>query len=115
MVNGEIYLWKHNYNNCDYSVPLCLLILLEKDRKAAVRVKFPLKDSTIEKCMLNSGFKATKNSMDVIINLNQPKYIAEIIQYLASHKMDFSTGKKHLFENGWQLFNEMGYAFITTV
>jgi len=110
VVGGETYLWKHNYNDCDYSVPLYLLILFEKDRQAEVRVKFPLMGHPIEKCMLNSGFKATKNGMKVIINLNEPKYIAELIQFLMSNKIDFSKGKKHLFENGDQLFIEMGYA-----
>ena len=112
VVNGETYLWKHNYNDCDYSVPLYLLILLEKDRNIEMRVKFPLMDIAVEKCMLNSGFKATKNSREVIINLNEPKYIAEVIQYLINSKIDFSKGKKHLFENGMQLLNEMGYVFI---
>ena len=109
VVGGETYLWKHNYNDCDYSTPLYLLILFEKDRQAEVRVKFPLMDCPIEKGMLNSGFKATKNGMEFTINLNEPKYIAELIQYLMNNKIDFSKGKKHLLENGYQLFNEMGY------
>jgi len=116
VVHGETYLWRHNYYDCDYSVPLYLLILLEKNRTAGVRIKFPLKDiSEIEKCMLTSGFKATKNNLEVMINLNKPSYIAEIIQYLANDKIDFSKGKKHLVENGLQLLNEMGYTFVHTI
>jgi hypothetical protein len=61
--------------------------------------------------MLNSGFVTTKNAERVIVNLNEPKYIAELIQYLINSKIDFSKDKKYLFENGEQLLNEMGYIF----
>ena len=56
-----------------------------------------------------------KNSLEVIINLNKPSCIAEIIQYLENDKIDFSQGRKHLYENGLQLLNEMGYDFVRRI
>jgi hypothetical protein len=82
VVDGKTYLWKHNYGEDYYSVPLCLRILLEENRATEIQIIFSLTDKPIEKYVLNSGFEAVKSGESVFINLNEPKYIAEIIQHL---------------------------------
>ena len=111
VVNGESFLWRWRYDGHADCLPSYLLILLENDRRAELRIKFYLTGNPIEICMLNSGFKAIKNDEEFIVNFNEPKYIAEIIQYLMENKVDFSKEKRYIFENGEQLLNEMGYDF----
>ena len=112
IVGGESYLWRYRYDDYDYCLPSYLLILPEKDRGNEIRIKFPLIDKPIEKFMLNMGFKELKNGEEVLINLNEPKYVVEFLHYLFdTNKVDFSKKKRYSFEYGEELLNEMGYVF----
>lgn len=110
VVEDEVYFWKYRYDDYDYCLPSYLLILSEKYKGAEIRIKFPLIDKPIDSFMLNSGFKAMKNGEEVIINLNEPKYVAEFIRYLLKNGVDFQKKAINIFNNGEELFEEMGYS-----
>lgn len=58
------------------------LLIAKKDvPEKTLRIKFPITEFFI----LNSGLPATFQGKEVIINLNQPFYISQIIQYCRNH------------------------------
>lgn len=111
VIDNKAYKWRYRYDDHDYSQPSYLLILPEYGKKSEIRVYFSLIDKPIEKFILNCGLKAKKDGEDVVINLNQPKFISEIIIFLLSYKVDFSLEKVYKFDNGEQILKSIGYIF----
>ena len=60
-------------------------------------------------CHLNVGFLANKNGIETEININQPAFVSDLINYIIKNKVDFVKEKTYIFENAWTILDEMGY------
>lgn len=64
--------------------------------------------------MLLSGSKgelARRNGEDIYINLNEPKYIREIIECLLNGIVSFKAQDKWVYNDGEELLRKLGYIF----
>lgn len=57
------------------------------------------------------GELAVKNGKKIFINLHEPKFIREIMDYLLHGVVDFHTKQKWVFDPGEELLNTLGYSF----
>lgn len=110
-INGELFLWRFSYSEQTYAETAFLALVSMKNRNCRIRIYFPL-PACLEKNMLNLGFKVLKNGADVVLNLNRPKYAAEIIQVLFDYSaIDLNVNKTYEFLNGFALLTKAGYVF----
>lgn len=86
VVNNAKFRWRFRYDDYDYCFPSYLLFLPEGNPKAEIRVVFRGKQ---EKFWLNVGLSAIKDGEIFQINLNQPRYSAEILRFCLQ-QVDFS-------------------------
>lgn len=63
------------------------------------------------KCPFNAGMDAMKDGEMVTINLNQPRFIAEILHYLLTFRVEPSTKGILHFGDGLDILHILGYQF----
>ncbi|MGY3778189.1 hypothetical protein ACWOAV_05735 [Isobaculum melis] len=86
-------------------------ILVSADKKGKLIIYFRTYQWDYGYCPFNKGLPACYRNEHVIINLNQPKYIAEMIDYLLQQpKLDFLCQTVEL-NNGLELLHQLGYVF----
>lgn len=112
ILNEEQFLWQYYYDDLEFTnYPFSYyLIVLASNRKFEIRVLF----NKLEPPMLLNGDKgmtAIKDNREVNLNLNEPKNVKDLIEYLMKNEVDFEKQKKWLFEDGEGLFEKMGYQF----
>lgn len=102
VVNGLEYKWM--YRQGRKGKPPYLLVAA----KAAPQITLRLVFSAGDDFCLNSGFPAAFQGERVVINLNQPALIAQIIQWLQEQK-DLLNGAKEQKLDGIALLKALGY------
>ena len=110
VVAGKVYFWRFRYQDQNYSNTSYLLLFPEENRNFEIRISFSLLETSIEKFMLNEGFKARKENKEVIVNLNEPTYVAEFIFHFTQMGLDMTKSKTVTFE-GEALLRLLGYEF----
>lgn len=106
-VSDNLYEWHYSFDDYDWQMP-SQLIIRTPDKTTKLILYFRSEDNGIGHCPFNTGVKAVKNGEDVVINLNQPRFTAEIIQYL------YNTGNilKGIHEfDGLKILRSLGYQF----
>lgn len=88
------------------------LTLITEDRKNKWIVKFTTIDTITAGSPLNEGLRVIKEGQNYAINLNQPKYVAEVLQYVLDMGLDTSAKNVHEL-NGNDLLAGMGYRDTT--
>ena len=86
-----------------------LTIKLETDKQAQVIIKYLSEDTYICSNPLNTGLPVRKNQEELELNLNKPKFIAEILSYLLENEVDLTKQKKYLFANGFHRIRKSLY------
>lgn len=98
------YKWLFRYDDYDYINYPYLLIVMNSCPKATLQITFAIK----EHFQLNSGLLTSYQGNKVIINLNQPLYISQIIQQCRKDGVQFEkNGYQYL--NGVKILKEIGY------
>lgn len=107
-VDDNIYMWRYSFDDYDWLMPSTLTIRTE-DKLLKIILVFPLEKSGM-KCPFNIGVDALKNGEPVKINLNQPRFTAEMIHYLFSENI-VDTSKNTQYFNGLGILDLLGYRF----
>lgn len=104
IVDGVEYKWLFRYDDYDYCNAPYLLIIMKSTPKAALRINFPI----AEHFLLNSGLPAAFQGKKVVINLNQPSYVSQIIHHCRETENEIpQNGYKRL--DGIEILKQIGY------
>ena len=107
VVNHLEYKWLFRYDDYDYLYSPYLLIVSQNFPKTTLSIRFPMKDHFL----LNSGMPAVFQGQSVSINLNQPFFISQIVQWCGEQDDLFhQTGYQYL--NGVDILKKIGYEFL---
>ena len=75
-----------------------------------VRIDFDTRDDLYVGSFIFSGhFRTYKNDEEIILNINTPSFVKEIILYLGLEKYDFVTQKQYQVYNGLEILEKLGY------
>lgn len=110
VVGGHTYWW--SYQTVRDMYYRSTLTLITEDRKNKWIVKFTTIDTITAGSPLNEGLRVIKEGQNYAINLNQPKYVAEVLQYVLDMGLDTSAKNVHEL-NGNDLLAGMGYRDTT--
>ena len=103
-VNNFEYKWFFCYKRYDYQKNPYLLIVAKDSPETTLHINFPLKDHF----MLNCGIPAAFHGQQVSINLNQPFFIAQIVQW-CSEQEDLFKQMGYQYLNGSDILKAIGY------
>ncbi|MEK3901495.1 MULTISPECIES: hypothetical protein [unclassified Paenibacillus] len=109
-VGGHTYWW--SYQTVRDVHCRSKLTLITEDRKTKWIVKFTTVDPITAGSPLNEGLRVIKEGQSYALNLNQPKYVAEVLQYVLGMELDTSAKNVHEL-NGNDLLAGMGYRDTT--
>ncbi|MEK5409124.1 hypothetical protein MKX36_24875 [Paenibacillus sp. FSL W8-0439] len=110
VVSGNTYLWSYKTVRGIYCRSKLTIISENKDIKFIIQ--FTTKDTIVTGSPLNEGLRVMKEGKQYSINLNQPKYVAEVLQYILDMELDVTVKKVHEL-NGNELLVSMGYQDVT--
>lgn len=85
------------------------LTLSTENRKLRIILNFKTHDTFTAGSPLNEGLIMTRGEENIVINLNQPRFVAEMLQYVLDYKLDDDTSVGQYHFNGNQLLLELGY------
>lgn len=75
-----------------------------------VKIDFETKDDLYLGSLIYSGhFKTYKNEEELILNINEPSFVKEIILFLDIEKHDFISKKQYLIDDGIKILEKIGY------
>lgn len=101
LINQTTYYWHFRYTK-PYSEPPYITIIHSIDgRKICWRIRFKVK----EHFLLNQGMPCLYQGEKLAINLNEPKYIFQLITYLIQHNQNLKT--EHF--DGMEILEKLGY------
>lgn len=110
VVNGKEYLWTYSFDDYDYQNDSSLVVK-SADKKGKLIVYFKTDKWDHGYCPFNKGVQATLNNEPVTINLNQPRFAAEIIAFVLDKlQVDCLSGTVEL-DDGIQILHDLGYEF----
>lgn len=87
-----------------------LKIFNENKSNEFVKIDFDTRDDLYLGSLIFSGhFKTYKDNEEIILNINTPSFVKEIIIYLKIEKHDFTIKKQLVINNGIQILEKLGY------
>ena len=108
VVDGKEYLWKYSFDDYDYQLDSSVVVKSD-DKKGKLIVYFRTGKLDFGYCPFNRGLPAMRYNEAVTINLNQPRFIAEIISSALNQlEVDCLSGTVEL-GNGIELLHSLGY------
>ncbi|WP_238653450.1 hypothetical protein [Paenibacillus piscarius] len=110
VVGGQAYWWSYRTVRDVYC--RSKLTLITENRTTKWIVQFTTVDTITAGSPLNEGLRVIKEGQPYALNLNQPKYVAEVLQHVLD--MGLNTSAKSVHElNGNDLLAGMGYQDTT--
>jgi hypothetical protein len=119
-VDGSDYLWQYSFDDSDYMLPSRLVFRSNNDsaKRGKLVIGFsqksplPQHNTIIGYCPFNRGLPARKDDVDVIINLNRPRFAAELLGYCLEYRLGGQFPDTTLeFNDGIEMLYELGYLF----
>ena len=110
VVNDKEYEWKISFDDYDWNEP-SHLVFRSLDRTLKIILYFQTDAYSIGKCPFNFGVPAIKEGQTVSINLNQPRFIAEILQFLLAFRVPLNVKGILTFGDGTDILRILGYQF----
>ena len=104
IVNDITFKWLFRDNKLDCQSSPFLLIVNEAFPNKYLKIKFSLASPYLFDC----GLPAIYNGDKTVINLNRPKLILHMIQYLICHEDDI-IWERHNMIDGINLMQKMGF------
>lgn len=109
-VDNQDFLWKYTFDDSDYQIASGLVIK-GADKKGKLVIYFCTGLGDFGYCPFNKGVSAVYQGEPVILNLNQPRFVAELISYALNQlQIDYISGTKELY-NGIEMLHALGYEF----
>lgn len=106
VIENKSYFWKFRSIWQEQAFHSTVTVITENDN-IQIFIRFKTIDTFTAGSPLNEGLPMRKMEQLYIINLNQPKYIAELIKHI-NNKITPCTKKSYEF-NGNIILNELGY------
>lgn len=104
IVDNIEYKWLFRYDDYDYIKCPYLLIIMYSYPKTAKNIQFPIR----EHFLLNSGLPAIFQENKVLINLNRPIYVSQIINQCRKNGEQWNQpGYQYL--NGLEILKQLKY------
>ena len=120
-VNGKTFEWRFSVDNYDWQLP-SHLVFRAPERKLKIILYFIPDDNgksvQIGKCPFQTGLRAFREGEVVLINLNQPRFVAELLQYLLEVRIKPEETGIVTFSDGKEILRGLGYMsqyFLTEV
>ena len=110
VVDGHEYEWKYTFDDYDWQEP-SHLVFRSVDRKLKIILYFRSPGWEIGKCPFNAGLPAVKDGGLVIVNMNQPRFVAELLRYLLEYRLGPSSRGILVYRDGLDILHELGYRF----
>ena len=111
VVKERTFLWNYHFDDYDYQND-SQIVIKDNDRKGKLIIRFHTEDFGHGYCPFNKGLRATKDGEEITINLNRPKFIAEILTYVLDARLhDNGFDATHEYKDGLKILNELGYTF----
>lgn len=109
IVKDVPYKWKFSSSRGD----IChsLVTIFSKDKQTRAIIRFRTIDTFTAGNPLNEGMPMNKEGNRQLVNLNCPRYIAELISYLFGHGFDFKEKMTKEFD-GNRILLDLGYTDI---
>lgn len=101
--DGE-YEWKFSFDAYDWQEP-SHLVFRSLDKTLKIILQFHADEDGIGKCPFNSGVPAMKGGQPETINLNQPRFVAEILQYLLVSRVQVTYSRRLEKIIHWMFFS----------
>ena len=109
-VNGKTFEWRFSVDNYDWH-----LVFRAPERKLKIILYFIPDDNgksvQIGKCPFQTGLRAFREGEVVLINLNQPRFVAELLQYLLEVRIKPEETGIVTFSDGKEILRVLGYTF----
>ncbi|MCI9399924.1 MAG: hypothetical protein HFJ07_08930 [Lachnospiraceae bacterium] len=113
-VNGKTFEWRFSVDNYDWQLP-SHLVFRAPERKLKIILYFIPDDNgksvQIGKCPFQTGLRAFREGEVVLINLNQPRFVAELLQYLLEVRIKPEETGIVTFSDGKEILRVLGYTF----
>ncbi len=113
-VNGKTFEWRFSVDNYDWQLP-SHLVFRAPERKLKIILYFIPDDNSdsvqIGKCPFQTGLRAFREGEVVLINLNQPRFVAELLQYLLEVRIKPEETGIVTFSDGKEILRVLGYTF----
>jgi hypothetical protein len=113
-VNGKTFEWRFSVDNYDWQLP-SHLVFRAPERKLKIILYFIPDDNgksvQIGKCPFQTGLRAFREGEVVLINLNQPRFVAELLQYLLEERLKPEETGTVTFSDGKEILRLLGYTF----
>ena len=113
-VNGKTFEWRFSVDNYDWQLP-SHLVFRAPERKLKIILYFIPDDNgksvQIGKCPFQTGLRAIREGEVVLINLNQPRFVAELLQYLLEVRIKPEETGIVTFSDGKEILRVLGYTF----
>lgn len=110
IVDEKEYEWKFSFDDYDWQQS-SHLIFRALDKTLKIILFFTSETNGIGKCPFNTGVDAIKNGQPVTINLNQPRFIEELLHYLFASRLESSAKGMLRFNDGIEILRVLGYQF----
>ncbi len=110
VINQQEYLWKYVFDDYDYQNN-SYIVVKSLDKKGKLIINFRTDSWEFGYCPFNKGVQAKLNGEPTVINLNQPKYIAEIVKYAQEDLKIEKVVGTIVLDNGFEILHNLGYEF----
>lgn len=111
VVKERTFTWSYHFDDHDYQCD-SKIVIKDCSRKGKLIIRFRTENFEHGYCPFNEGLSATRADERIIINMNRPKFIAEILTYVLDirlHDNGFDT--THEYKDGLEILNDLGYTF----
>jgi len=110
LIDDEEYLWKYIFDDDDYLTD-SFIVIKDVGKKGKLVVYFRTGKWDTGYCPFNKGISALYKNESVTINLNQPRFVAEILTHtLKMLQIKYLSGTIEL-NNGIEILHDIGYEF----
>ncbi|EHG5995956.1 hypothetical protein [Escherichia fergusonii] len=109
VVAGRTWLWVYRYYYADERD--CYLRIISEDKKTQFVIYFRTATYHYGDCPFNNGLPALYNNVKININLNQPRFVAQLLTYVLENILQGTPSGVIEFGNGNEMLQQLGYEF----
>ncbi|QML58231.1 hypothetical protein NFJ77_21015 [Escherichia coli] len=111
VVAGRTWLWVYRYYYYNADEGDCYLRIISEDKKAQILIYFRTATCHYGGCPFNDGLPALYNNVKININLNQPRFVAQLLTYVLENVLQGTPSGVIEYENGTEILQQIGYEF----
>lgn len=110
VIEGKEYLWKYSFDSYDYQGDSAIVVK-SADKTGKLVIYFRTWQWDHGYCPFNKGVPAMYQKQPVVINLNQPRFIAEIVKFALDRLQNGTLTGTVEVDDGIEMLHGLGYEF----